>query len=166
MNLISMVDSPSEMYLLLFLTHLLLVLPKRSSWNIIPCVMREWSKPQRVQGRKSWPKVHRELLPRAELRQQGHKKLKRCRSQKTWLLSSFVTYIVIVFRSKPNGSLLEATLHIVGYITSNMGIPLGFLGAKRYTFGTCIITSVGMLGYSHVFAPLPRTILRLNITLL
>ena len=27
---------------------------------------------------------------------------------------------------------------------------------KKYAFGTIIVTSVGMLGYEHVFAPIPR----------
>ncbi len=27
---------------------------------------------------------------------------------------------------------------------------------KKYAFGTCVITSVGMLGYEHVYAPIPR----------
>eukprot|EP00830_Metopus_es_P013553 TRINITY_DN3324_c0_g3_i2.p1 TRINITY_DN3324_c0_g3~~TRINITY_DN3324_c0_g3_i2.p1 ORF type:complete len:280 (+),score=29.54 TRINITY_DN3324_c0_g3_i2:194-1033(+) len=51
--------------------------------------------------------------------------------------------------------ILEPIMFIMGYITSNLGISLPMLGFKKYPFGTCVITSVGMLGYEHVFVPLP-----------
>jgi pyruvate/2-oxoglutarate dehydrogenase complex dihydrolipoamide acyltransferase (E2) component len=44
-------------------------------------------------------------------------------------------------------------LWLSGYFTSSMGINVGFLGLKKYPFGACIITSVGMFGVDEGFAP-------------
>lgn len=52
--------------------------------------------------------------------------------------------------------LIEFIAYISGYLSSNMGIPLSCVGLKSYPFGSLIITSVGMLGYEHAFAPIPR----------
>eukprot|EP00826_Nyctotherus_ovalis_P057261 TRINITY_DN7820_c0_g1_i6.p2 TRINITY_DN7820_c0_g1~~TRINITY_DN7820_c0_g1_i6.p2 ORF type:complete len:107 (+),score=16.33 TRINITY_DN7820_c0_g1_i6:758-1078(+) len=36
-----------------------------------------------------------------------------------------------------------------------MGISMKLFGLRDNAFGTCVITSVGMLGYEHAFVPLP-----------
>lgn len=49
--------------------------------------------------------------------------------------------------------LLRPFLFFIGYLTSALGIAAPALGLERFPFGSCIITSVGMLGLDEGFAP-------------
>lgn len=47
--------------------------------------------------------------------------------------------------------LLRRVLSLSGYVTTGMGKP--FAGQPAYPFGSCIITSIGMLGVDEAFVP-------------
>src|SRR5580700_7472598 len=49
--------------------------------------------------------------------------------------------------------LIRQILNITGYLTGCAGINISFFGMKKYPFGACIITSVGMFGLDEGFAP-------------
>jgi pyruvate/2-oxoglutarate dehydrogenase complex dihydrolipoamide acyltransferase (E2) component len=49
--------------------------------------------------------------------------------------------------------IIRRILNITGYLTGCAGLDMGFLGLKKYPFGSCIITSVGMFGLDEGFAP-------------
>lgn len=49
--------------------------------------------------------------------------------------------------------LLRPLLFVTGWIASAVGMSVPALGIERFPFGSCIITSVGMLGLDEAFAP-------------
>jgi len=49
--------------------------------------------------------------------------------------------------------LLRPLLFVTGWIASAVGASVPALGVERFPFGSCIITSVGMLGLDEGFAP-------------
>jgi pyruvate dehydrogenase E2 component (dihydrolipoamide acetyltransferase) len=49
--------------------------------------------------------------------------------------------------------LLRPILWLTGWLTGSLGVELKGLGLERFPFGSCIITSVGMLGIDEAFAP-------------
>jgi len=49
--------------------------------------------------------------------------------------------------------LLKPVLKLTGWLTTSLGLDLPSLGLARYPFGSCVITSVGMLGLDEGFAP-------------
>lgn len=49
--------------------------------------------------------------------------------------------------------IIRQVLFITGYLTGCAGIDVSFLGLKKYPFGSCIITSVGMFGLDEGYAP-------------
>lgn len=48
---------------------------------------------------------------------------------------------------------LRPLIKFFGWLTSSLGIAVPALGLEAYPFGSCIITSVGMLGIDEAFAP-------------
>ncbi|MFM7201131.1 MAG: 2-oxo acid dehydrogenase subunit E2 [Myxococcota bacterium] len=49
--------------------------------------------------------------------------------------------------------LLKPLVWFTGFLGGSLGISVPFLGVERFPFGSCIITSVGMLGIDEAFAP-------------
>jgi len=49
--------------------------------------------------------------------------------------------------------LLRRVLNIVGFLGAGLGWNIGALGVESFPFGSCIVTSVGMLGFDEGFAP-------------
>lgn len=49
--------------------------------------------------------------------------------------------------------LLRPLLFVTGFFASAIGVSVPALGIERFPFGSCIITSVGMLGLDEGFAP-------------
>jgi pyruvate dehydrogenase E2 component (dihydrolipoamide acetyltransferase) len=49
--------------------------------------------------------------------------------------------------------LLRPILRFTGWLTGSLGVSLPALGLEPFPFGSCIITSVGMLGVEEAFAP-------------
>lgn len=49
--------------------------------------------------------------------------------------------------------ILRPILQFTGWLTGSLGVSLGALGLEAYPFGSCIVTSVGMLGIDEAFAP-------------
>ena len=49
--------------------------------------------------------------------------------------------------------LIRPLVAFTGYLTGSLGLNLKGLGLEAFPFGTCIITSVGMLGVDEGFAP-------------
>ncbi len=49
--------------------------------------------------------------------------------------------------------LVRILLWLTGFVTGSMGLNVGFLGLKKFPFGSCIITSVGMFGIDEGYAP-------------
>lgn len=49
--------------------------------------------------------------------------------------------------------LIKPILAITGYLTGCAGVDVAFFGLKKYPFGSCIITSVGMFGLDEGYAP-------------
>ena len=49
--------------------------------------------------------------------------------------------------------LLRPLLFVTGWLASAVGLSVPALGVERFPFGSCIITSVGMLGLDEGFAP-------------
>lgn len=48
---------------------------------------------------------------------------------------------------------LRPLLKGIGWLTSSLGVSVPALGLESFPFGSCIITSVGMLGIDEAFAP-------------
>lgn len=48
---------------------------------------------------------------------------------------------------------LRPLLRFIGWLTSAVGVSVPALGLESFPFGSCIITSVGMLGIDEAFAP-------------
>ncbi len=48
---------------------------------------------------------------------------------------------------------LRPLLQFIGWLTSAVGVSVPALGLESFPFGSCIITSVGMLGIDEAFAP-------------
>ncbi len=46
-------------------------------------------------------------------------------------------------------------MQISAYLAS-IGASIGFLGVKKFEFGSCIVTSIGSLGMDNCFVPIPR----------
>ncbi len=57
-----------------------------------------------------------------------------------------------VLRALPTW-LLRPILWLTGWLTSSLGISLPALGLEAFPFGSCVVTSVGMLGIDEAFAP-------------
>lgn len=49
--------------------------------------------------------------------------------------------------------LIRPLLWLTGWLTSSLGLNLSFLGLKKFPFGACMITSVGMFGLDEGYAP-------------
>lgn len=49
--------------------------------------------------------------------------------------------------------LLKPMLKVTGWLSGALGVNIGALGVERHAFGSCIITSVGMLGFDEGYAP-------------
>jgi pyruvate/2-oxoglutarate dehydrogenase complex dihydrolipoamide acyltransferase (E2) component len=49
--------------------------------------------------------------------------------------------------------ILRPLLRFTGWLTGSLGVSLPALGLEAFPFGSCIITSVGMLGIEEAFAP-------------
>lgn len=49
--------------------------------------------------------------------------------------------------------MVRFVLWFSGYVTGAAGLDVGFLGLKKFPFGACIITSVGMFGVDEGYAP-------------
>ena len=49
--------------------------------------------------------------------------------------------------------LIRPVLWFTGWLTSSLGIDMSFLGLKKFPFGSCMITSVGMFGLDEGYAP-------------
>ncbi len=50
--------------------------------------------------------------------------------------------------------LLRPILWLTGWLTSSLGVSMPALGLDAFPFGSCIVTSVGMLGIDEAFAPM------------
>lgn len=48
---------------------------------------------------------------------------------------------------------LRPLLKVIGWLTASLGVSVPALGLESFPFGSCIITSVGMLGIEEAFAP-------------
>jgi hypothetical protein len=48
-------------------------------------------------------------------------------------------------------------MHGLSYLSS-IGFSLPWIGVKSFEFGGCVITSVGSLGVTNAFPPIPRKI--------
>lgn len=48
---------------------------------------------------------------------------------------------------------LRPLLKLTGWLSGALGVNLKALGVERHAFGSCILTSVGMLGFDEGFAP-------------
>lgn len=48
---------------------------------------------------------------------------------------------------------LRPLLMLIGWLTASLGVSVPALGLERFPFGSCMITSVGMLGIDEAFAP-------------
>ncbi len=51
------------------------------------------------------------------------------------------------------GFLLRPVLSFTGWLAGALGMNFKALGVERHAFGSCVITSVGMLGFDEGFAP-------------
>lgn len=49
--------------------------------------------------------------------------------------------------------ILRPLLRFTGWLTASLGVSLPALGLEAFPFGSCILTSVGMLGVEEAFAP-------------
>ena len=49
--------------------------------------------------------------------------------------------------------ILRPMLRFTGWLSGALGINLKALGVERHAFGSCVITSVGMLGFDEGYAP-------------
>ena len=49
--------------------------------------------------------------------------------------------------------LVRPTLWLTGFITSSLGWSISLFGLKKFPFGSCMITSVGMFGLDEGWAP-------------
>lgn len=49
--------------------------------------------------------------------------------------------------------LLRPRLKFTGWLASALGVSIKALGVQRHAFGSCVITSVGMLGFDEGYAP-------------
>lgn len=57
-----------------------------------------------------------------------------------------------LLRALPTWALSRIT-RLVGFLGAQIGLNIGFLGVKAFPFGSCMITSVGMMGLDMAFAP-------------
>ncbi len=51
------------------------------------------------------------------------------------------------------GFILRPMLRFTGWLASALGLSIKALGVERHAFGSCVITSVGMLGFDEGYAP-------------
>jgi pyruvate/2-oxoglutarate dehydrogenase complex dihydrolipoamide acyltransferase (E2) component len=51
-------------------------------------------------------------------------------------------------------SVLRLSLKLVTWLTSDLGLDLRRFGLRSYPFGSAMVTSVGMFGIQHAYAPL------------
>jgi pyruvate/2-oxoglutarate dehydrogenase complex dihydrolipoamide acyltransferase (E2) component len=52
------------------------------------------------------------------------------------------------------GVVLRAALRLVTWLTSDLGLDLRRFGLRAHPFGSAMVTSVGMFGVQHAYAPL------------
>jgi len=48
---------------------------------------------------------------------------------------------------------LRYLMYIGGFFSSSLGLDIPFLGVRSFPFGSCLITSVGMMGLDFAFVP-------------
>lgn len=49
--------------------------------------------------------------------------------------------------------LLKPMIKLTGWLSGALGVNIKALGVEKHAFGSCVITSVGMLGFDEGFAP-------------
>ena len=49
--------------------------------------------------------------------------------------------------------LLRPIVNFSGWLAAGLGLSIPSLGVRPHPFGSCIVTSIGMLGLDHVFVP-------------
>lgn len=49
--------------------------------------------------------------------------------------------------------MIRPLLFVTGWLASALGVSIPALGVEKFPFGSCVITSVGMLGLDEAFAP-------------
>ena len=89
-------------------------------------------------NKKSVVEISKELFRSAEILRKGtDKNLKKSK----FILKLLPTWII------------RPLLSLIGYLTGILGIKINILGIDSFPFGSCLITSVGMMGLSEVFVP-------------
>ena len=48
---------------------------------------------------------------------------------------------------------LRPIVRFTGWLAGSLGLSIPALGVRPHPFGSCIVTSIGMLGLDHVFVP-------------
>jgi len=51
--------------------------------------------------------------------------------------------------------ILRPLVYWVGFLGGSLGLNIPILGVRKFAFGSCLITSVGMLGLDQAFVPFP-----------
>lgn len=90
--------------------------------------------------KKSLNEISQELFKKAQKLRQG----KDVDFKKTTNTLKFVP----VFLLKP-------LVYWVGFLGGSIGLSIPLFGVKRFPFGSCLVTSVGMLGLDRAFVPFP-----------
>merc|ERR1712232_531589 len=51
--------------------------------------------------------------------------------------------------------LLKPLVYWVGFLGGSLGVSIPMFGVKKFPFGSCLVTSVGMMGLDRAFVPFP-----------
>lgn len=51
--------------------------------------------------------------------------------------------------------LLKPLVYWVGFLGGSIGLSIPLFGVKKFPFGSCLVTSVGMMGLDRAFVPFP-----------
>jgi len=51
--------------------------------------------------------------------------------------------------------LLKPLVYWVGFLGGSLGLSIPMFGVKKFPFGSCLVTSVGMMGLDRAFVPFP-----------
>jgi len=51
--------------------------------------------------------------------------------------------------------ILKPLVYWVGFLGGSLGLDIPLLGVKKFPFGSCLVTSVGMMGLDRAFVPFP-----------
>ena len=51
--------------------------------------------------------------------------------------------------------MLKPLVYWVGFLGGSIGLSIPMFGVKKFPFGSCLVTSVGMLGLDRAFVPFP-----------